>query len=173
MSAQNLSKLQFPMQLPMFMDASEIASGAELYDQVPALESRDDLMARKLAESKQRGNAFDAFKDRHGAGVHKSLREGAFYEDPRTGTMGHAKGVHTPVDMSLIMSEGRHGHAVAGLGDGHHRIAAAADLGQMVPVDWQDYRPSPGNVTLGQETEYSHILPNVPGRDEALKRAQG
>ena len=54
------------------------------------------------------------------------------YDEGMTSSV-RRQGVHTPVDIELT----RDGFGV--LRDGHHRVAAAADTNQWVPIDWDRY----------------------------------
>jgi hypothetical protein len=90
-----------PMQLPMFMRATDLRESLTGTLDTP-YEHPDEVMKRKLGESKRSGSS-------HGAGVHSSVSK---------------QGVLNPVQLV---------HGVKGgllSGQGHHRIAAAADIAQ-------------------------------------------
>lgn len=132
MSAQdNLSSQQWE-QLPMFMTAGEIKSKVN-YSADPGGDNMESLWHQKLYEAKTgaiRNARYVPTRARKGASLYDSIKR---------------EGVRKPVELNRNFDGGRHWPAGYQLSEGHHRVAAAADIdpNMLVPVthdEWRDPR---------------------------------
>ena len=156
MRKQNLSHVQFPFQLPMFLPTKQVMGEAPLLDQHDD-ETRAELMSNKLTEAM---HPVEDVEDVHGAGVYDSMAQ---------------QGMRSPIEMVLHDHDGSGATSVA-VSNGHHRLAAADALGhQEVPVQMSDQRyismedlGRDGSMKLGDYHTSYDALHAHEGKDEAI-----
>ena len=128
MSAKNLSNAQWE-QLPMYMKAGEIKSMVN-YSADPGGRYMDHLWDYKLQEAKTgaiRNARYRPTRARKGASLHDSIKR---------------EGVRKPVELIRNFDDSRYSPAGYQLSEGHHRVAAAADIdpNMLVPVKHDEWR---------------------------------
>lgn len=153
MRSQNLSNLQFPLQLPMFVNTKQLMDQAPLLDQHDD-ETRADLMSNKLTEAMYPVEDVD---DVHGAGVYDSMA---------------IQGMRDPIELDLRTGtwDDEHGPTNLAVANGHHRLAVADALGhQEVPVTISETRTPPpsGDQSLGAHHARWDAIHAHPGLNEA------
>ena len=127
MSAKNLSSQQWE-QLPMFMKAGEIKSKITSSAD-PGGGNMEYLWGYKLHEAKTgaiRNARYLPTRARKGASLYDSIK---------------AKGVQKPVELERRTSKSKTKPIEYSLGEGHHRVAAAADINpnMLIPVIHDDW----------------------------------
>jgi hypothetical protein len=128
MSAENLSNAQWE-QLPMYMKAGEIKSIVNTSAD-PGGRYMDHLWDYKLKEAKTgaiRNARYRPTRARKGASLYDSIKR---------------EGVRKPVELIRNFDASRYSPAGYQLSEGHHRVAAAADIdpNMLVPVKHDEWR---------------------------------
>ena len=130
MSAENLSSQQWE-QLPMFMKAGEIKAKVNTYAD-PGGGDMDRLWHNKLYEAKTgaiRNARYLPTRARKGASLYDSIKR---------------EGVRKPVELIRNFDSGPYNREGYQLGEGHHRVADAADINpnMLIPVEHDEWRRS-------------------------------
>jgi hypothetical protein len=126
MSADNLSSQQWE-QLPMFMKAGEIKAKVNTSAD-PGGSDMDRLWHNKLYESKTgaiRNARYLPTRARKGATLYDSIKR---------------EGVRKPVELQRNTRDTKFSKKGYSLSEGHHRVAAAADIdpNMLIPVEHGD-----------------------------------
>ena len=128
MSAQdNLSSKQWE-QLPMYMTAGEIKSIVNSSAD-PGGDNMESLWHQKLYEAKTgaiRNARYVPTRARKGATLYDSIK---------------SKGVQKPVELNRNNKDTRFSKKGYSLSEGHHRVAAAADINpnMLIPVEHSEW----------------------------------
>lgn len=132
-----------PGQLQMLMTGTELKNKINVPDDAFDDETMDDMWSRKSAEAKVTDSGP---KKEHGAGVYDSL-SGRGYDGP---------------PLKVL-----HGYGYSRVSDGHHRVAATADLEKegkqmYVPVE---HHQDDGGAFLPSRTWQSSYRSSSPDHD--------
>lgn len=160
-------EVQFPFQLPMFVQAGELDSGYVHNDVVAGNHDPEKIRTMKLEEARLPGSSVSghAWSSDH----HKARKEG----HPSLRDSIAAEGIKSPVNLAL--QRGRDAPAERQVFGGHHRVYTASDMdpGMEVPVDWMDLRgPASTQPDAALAQAYRPQIERQPGQQEATEAAR-